>query len=155
MVLDVGRDDVLEVVAFLLQFGAYFGGEGCGGEDGEGAGGEADWGEVSWISVGEGRGEDIPIVPRPPMRKRPKRENGAERVVMLGVMSRMTITAEGLLGMSLDVMASVVVELCDVWMLMCSKLVCLSLLLFEVVLVGQIRSFESQGIQIILYRFQT
>lgn len=114
MVLDVGRDDVLEVVAFLLELGAYFGGEGCGGEDGEGAGGEADWEEVSWLSVGKRRREDMPIVPRPPMRKMPKRAKGAERVVMFGVMSRMTITAEGLLGTSLDVMASVVVELCDV-----------------------------------------
>ena len=71
-----------------------------------------------------GGGEDIPIVPRPPMRKRPKRAKGAERVVMLGVMSRMTITAEGLLGTSLDVMASgLLAELCNVRMLMGVKLV--------------------------------
>lgn len=80
---------------------------------------------------GRGEGEDIPIVPRPPTRKRPKRAKGTERVVMLGVMSRMTITAEGLLGTSLDVMASeLLAELCNVWMLMGVKLVALSLLLF-------------------------
>lgn len=61
------------------------------------------------------KGGNLPIVPRPPTRKRPKRAKGTERVVMLGVMSRMTITAEGLLGTSLDVMTSVlVVGLSDV-----------------------------------------
>lgn len=50
-------------------------------------------------------GWDIPIVPRPPMRKSPKRLKGTESVVMLGEMSRMTITSAGLLGMSFDVMA--------------------------------------------------
>lgn len=51
-------------------------------------------------------GGGLPIVPRPPTRMRPKRAKGTERVVMFGVMSRMTITAEGLLGTSLDVMAT-------------------------------------------------
>ena len=44
------------------------------------------------------------MVPRPPAFTLPKRLNGAEQVVMLGVTLRITITSEGLGGMSLDVM---------------------------------------------------
>ena len=45
----------------------------------------------------------IPIVPRPPILKRPKRANGAEHVMMLGVICRITITEDGSEGMSLEV----------------------------------------------------
>lgn len=45
----------------------------------------------------------VPIVPRPPILKRPKRLKGAEQVVMFGVTLRMTITSDGLGGISLEV----------------------------------------------------
>jgi hypothetical protein len=44
-----------------------------------------------------------PIVPRPPMRIRPKRRKGTESVVIFGVTLRITITSEGFAGTSLDV----------------------------------------------------
>lgn len=44
------------------------------------------------------------MVPRPPILILPKRANGAEQVVILGVIVRMTITAEGSPGISLEVM---------------------------------------------------
>ena len=46
----------------------------------------------------------IPIVPRPPTLRYPKRLNGAEQVIIFGVMSRITIDVDGFAGMSLDVM---------------------------------------------------
>ncbi len=45
---------------------------------------------------------NLPMVPRPPALKRPKRAKGAEQVTMLGVTLRMTITSDGLEGASLD-----------------------------------------------------
>ena len=45
----------------------------------------------------------IPIVPRPPTLKRPKRANGAEHETMLGVIWRITITEDGSEGISLEV----------------------------------------------------
>lgn len=39
-------------------------------------------------------------MPRPPTLKRPKRANGAEQVVILGVTLRITITEDGSEGMS-------------------------------------------------------
>ena len=39
-------------------------------------------------------------MPRPPIFRRPKRANGAEQVVMLGVTLRITITEDGSDGMS-------------------------------------------------------
>lgn len=53
---------------------------------------------------------EIPIVPRPPILKRPKRLKGEEQVVILGVTLRMTITSDGLEGMSLDVISQCKVE---------------------------------------------
>ena len=47
-----------------------------------------------------------PIVPRPPMLKRPNRANGAEQVVIFGVTFRITITLAGSDGMSFEVMAA-------------------------------------------------
>lgn len=52
----------------------------------------------------------IPIVPRPPTLKRPKRANGAEHVTMLGVTWRITITEDGSEGISLEVMLEFDVE---------------------------------------------
>ena len=49
---------------------------------------------------------NIPIVPRPPTWKRPKRENGRDKVVMFGVTSLITITFDGSLGTSLDAIIS-------------------------------------------------
>lgn len=46
----------------------------------------------------------LPMVPRPPTLIRPNRANGAEQVVILGVIWRITITAEGSAGMSFEVM---------------------------------------------------
>ena len=46
----------------------------------------------------------IPIVPRPPTFKYPKRLNGAEHVTIFGDMSRITIDDDGFAGMILDVM---------------------------------------------------
>jgi hypothetical protein len=46
----------------------------------------------------------IPRVPLPPMLILPKREKGTERVMMSGVMLRMTMTFSGFEGMSLLVM---------------------------------------------------
>ena len=46
----------------------------------------------------------VPIVPRPPTLKRPKRLKGAEQMVTLGLVLRITITSPGFGGMSLDVM---------------------------------------------------
>ncbi len=68
-------------------------------------------GEVSVAGVGGWRvegGVGVPIVPRPPTLKRPKREKGAEQVMMLGVTLRMTITSDGLDGMSFDDMLVIV-----------------------------------------------
>jgi len=42
------------------------------------------------------------MVPLPPIAIFPNLENGRERVVMLGESFRITITSDGLLGMSLD-----------------------------------------------------
>jgi len=47
-------------------------------------------------------GVSLPIVPRPPTLKWPKRLKGAEQVTMLGVTLRMTITSDGSDGTSLD-----------------------------------------------------
>lgn len=44
----------------------------------------------------------VPMVPLPPMGIFPNRRNGTDRVTMFGVMSRMTITSEGLVGMRVD-----------------------------------------------------
>ena len=41
-------------------------------------------------------------MPRPPTFIRPKRANGAEQVVILGVTLRITITEEGSKGMSFE-----------------------------------------------------
>lgn len=46
----------------------------------------------------------LPIVPRPPTLKRPNLEKGAETVMMLGVILRMTVDSDGLEGVSLEVM---------------------------------------------------
>ena len=51
------------------------------------------------------------MVPRPPILRRPKRANGAEQVVMLGVTLRITITEDGSEGMSLEVIVSLYDEL--------------------------------------------
>lgn len=63
-------------------------------------------------------------VARPPTLMRPKREKGAERVVMLGVTRRMVVVEEGSLGMSLDVMVEVLVVAreadCYIPMALCS-----------------------------------
>jgi len=63
VVLDVGRDDVFQVVALLLELGLHFGCQSYGREDGEGTGGEADWvmlagasGELGGIGREERRG---------------------------------------------------------------------------------------------------
>ena len=45
----------------------------------------------------------IPIVPLPPTLIRPKRAKGAEQMVMLGEILRITITLAGSEGMSFDV----------------------------------------------------
>ena len=45
----------------------------------------------------------IPIVARPPTFILPKRRKGVERVVRPGESSRITITSDGLAGMSFDV----------------------------------------------------
>lgn len=52
---------------------------------------------VGFLGVG-----GLPIVPRPPTLNWPKREKGAEQVMMLGVTLRMTITSDGLEGISFD-----------------------------------------------------
>lgn len=54
-------------------------------------------GVVGWLG-----GQGLPIVPRPPTLNWPNRANGAEQVTMLGVTRRMTITSDGLEGMSFD-----------------------------------------------------
>lgn len=41
-------------------------------------------------------------VARPPILRVPKREKGTEKVVMLGVRSRMTMTSAGFWGMSFE-----------------------------------------------------
>lgn len=51
-----------------------------------------------------GEGVSEPIVPRPPTLNFPKRANGVEQVIKLGVTLRITITLDGSEGMSLDVM---------------------------------------------------
>lgn len=43
------------------------------------------------------------MVPLPPILRRPNLRNGAEHVVMLGVIWRVTITLEGSCGISLSV----------------------------------------------------
>lgn len=48
------------------------------------------------------RGDGIPRVPRPPNLILPKRKKGTEKVTMLGVTLRMTMTLAGSSGMSLD-----------------------------------------------------
>ena len=48
----------------------------------------------------------VPIVPRPPTLTLPKRANGEEQVVMLGVTLRITMTAEGSAGVSLELMVN-------------------------------------------------
>lgn len=55
---------------------------------------------------GRGRGnkeKNEPIVPRPPTLNLPKRLNGAEQVVMLGVIWRITITFDGSWGINFEV----------------------------------------------------
>ena len=55
---------------------------------------------------GEGEGavkRNEPIVPRPPTLNLPKRVNGAEQVVMLGVIWRITITLDGSWGINFEV----------------------------------------------------
>jgi hypothetical protein len=47
-------------------------------------------------------GRDVPIVARPPNFIRPNRRKGTERVVTLGVISRITITPSGFWGTSLS-----------------------------------------------------
>lgn len=42
------------------------------------------------------------MVPRPPTRTIPNRRKGTESVTTLGVMSRMTMTSDGVWGMSFD-----------------------------------------------------
>lgn len=54
----------------------------------------------------KGRGavkKNEPIVPRPPTLNLPKRVNGAEQVVMLGVIWRITITFDGSWGINFEV----------------------------------------------------
>lgn len=51
------------------------------------------------------------MVPRPPTLNFPKRANGVEQVVMLGVTLRITITLAGSAGTSLDVMVFAVFSL--------------------------------------------
>lgn len=55
-----------------------------------------------------------PMVPRPPTRRTPKRENGVDKVVMLGVMLRMTMTWDGFAGMSFDVMVNIQLSCCGI-----------------------------------------
>lgn len=53
----------------------------------------------------KGRGavkKNEPIVPRPPTLNLPKRVNGAEQVVMLGVIWRITITFDGSWGINFE-----------------------------------------------------
>lgn len=52
---------------------------------------------------GRGGEENEPIVPRPPTLNLPKRVNGAEQVVMLGVIWRITITLDGSWGINFEV----------------------------------------------------
>ena len=47
------------------------------------------------------------MVPLPPTGILPKRRKGTERVTTLGVISRMTITSDGLVGMRVDDMVFV------------------------------------------------
>lgn len=54
--------------------------------------------------MGWEEGASEPIVPRPPTLNFPKRANGVEQVIMLGVTLRMTMTLDGSAGMSLEVM---------------------------------------------------
>lgn len=49
----------------------------------------------------------LPTVPRPPTLRVPKRANGAESVVIFGVIWRITVTADGLAGINLEVMFSI------------------------------------------------
>lgn len=60
----------------------------------------------------------LPIVPRPPTLTLPKRANGEEQIVMLGVTLRITMVAEGSAGISLEVMANP--ELCVILKLECN-----------------------------------
>ena len=46
------------------------------------------------------KGEDSPIVPRPPNRQTPNRANGRLMVTILGVTERMTIVDDGSVGKS-------------------------------------------------------
>ena len=50
-----------------------------------------------------GEAGSIPIVALPPTLILPKRRKGVERMVMLGESLRITITSDGLEGMSLEV----------------------------------------------------
>ena len=64
----------------------------------------------------------IPIVPLPPTLIRPKRAKGAEQIVILGVILRITITLAGSEGMSFDVIvrfggAGLIGK---IWLLSCS-----------------------------------
>ena len=52
-------------------------------------------------------GGSIPRVARPPTLTTPKRANGRENVVILGVMSRMTITSDGFGGLRAGMIAVV------------------------------------------------
>lgn len=53
----------------------------------------------------------LPMVPRPPILKRPNRRKGAEQVIMLGVTLRITITLSGFWGINLeDILRSAIVE---------------------------------------------
>ena len=53
-------------------------------------------------------------MPLPPILKRPKRLKGVEQMVILGVTFRITITSDGFVGMSLDVMLDIWINLRDV-----------------------------------------
>ena len=57
------------------------------------------------LVVGGGIEGNIPTVPRPPIFILPNRQKGVEKVTMvLGTISRMTMTLDGSEGMSLEVM---------------------------------------------------
>lgn len=49
----------------------------------------------------------VPMVPRPPILRRPKRRKGAEHMVMLGETCLITRTFDGSDGVSFDVMSTV------------------------------------------------
>ena len=52
----------------------------------------------------------LTIVPRPPTLSMPKRRKGVERVVIVGVTSRITITLDGSEGMSFAADLEVIVK---------------------------------------------